>query len=144
MQAFNRLPRSPKTQSGLVDNHWHFAIQNVPIPPKGDLVHFVNPGSRFTHNEGPAQILSLPSVGEQADVVLPFLLKAFVQQLGTGPGSLGWDPRNRPFGPWSWGTDNAELAKALEERLKSAGVREELCKIEVGNQEHIKVQKSVW
>lgn len=36
------------------------------------------------------------------------------------------------------------FAKALEGRLKAAGVREELCTIEVGNKELIKIQQAEW
>jgi len=32
----------------------------------------------------------------------------------------------KPNAPWSWGTDDEALAKALEERLKFAEVRKEL------------------
>jgi MYND finger len=140
VQAFNNLPRSPKSRSGLVNNHWQFAVQHVPISPPGDLVHLVNPESRFTYNVGPAQILSCPSVAAQADVVLPLLLKAFIDSMGMKL----HDPSASPFAPWSWGTGDEELAKALEERLNSVGVRKELCRIKVGDEEKINIEQEEW
>lgn len=138
IKAFNGLPRSQKTPSGLVDNHWQFAVQHVTLNPPGDLVHLVNPDSRFVHCEGPAQILSCTSAIAQADIVLPMLLKAFVTKLGIA------DPQVPSYGPWSWGTNDDKLATALEERMKAAGVREELCTIEVGDEKKIAIQQEEW
>lgn len=47
----------------------------------------------------------------------------------------------KPNAPWSWGTDDEALAKALEERLKFAEVRKELCVVKVGDEESIKAGK---
>lgn len=137
--AFNKLSRSPKTESGFVRNHWYFTIMHVPFKPSGDLLHLINPGSRYTHTEGPAQILSLESKATQAQIILPLLLKAFVTSMGNSD-----DPNFKPLAPWSWGTENEELAKALEKQLQSSGVRDELCTIEVGNKEHRAIQLEVW
>jgi len=139
VQAFNNLPRSPKTQSGLVDNHWQFAVHHVPREPPGDILHLVNPGSFYQHSEGPAQILSAPNVAARAEIVLPLLLRAFVNSMG-----LQNDPRVTPLAPWSWGTDSEELAKTLEERLKEVGVRKELCVIKVGDAKLIELEQEEW
>jgi hypothetical protein len=137
--ALNKLERSPKSQSGLVDNHWQFAVQHVHIEPAGDLLHLVNPGSRFCHTEGPAAILSATSAAARADIVIPLLLKAFVNATGNQH-----DPRVSPCAPWSWGTDDTELAKALQKTLKTVGVRKELCVVQVGDEENIKIQREEW
>jgi hypothetical protein len=138
VRTFNKLPRSPKTPSGLVDDHWHIAIRHVPLKPPGDLLHLVNPGSQYTHFEGPAQILSVEPATSRADVVLPMLLRSFVNSMGES------DPRVTPRGPWSWGTGDEELAKALEEKLKAAGVRDELCMIKVGDAKDMVIEEEVW
>ena len=135
VRVFNALPRSPKTPSNLIDNHWQFGIQHISLKPSGDLLHIVNPGSLFNHTQGPAQILSETTPEAQADVALPLLLTAFTSGAGT---------ENSPTAPWSWGTNDAVFANALEGRLKAAGVREELCKIEVGNEALISIQQAEW
>jgi len=66
------------------------------------------------------------------------LLKAFVTKLGIA------DPQVPSYGPWSWGTNDGNLATALEERMKAAGVREELCTIEVGDEKKIAIQQEEW
>lgn len=95
VRAFNRLPRSRKIQSSLIDNHWYFVIEHVSLPPPADLVHLVNPGRQFHHIEGPTQILSYESVAARADVVLPLLLKAFISAMDST------DPRIKPLAPWT-------------------------------------------
>lgn len=135
VRSFNLLQRSAKTPSGLVDNHWHFAVRHVNFAPRADLLHIVNPGSRFIKVQGPAQILSIPSVDEQADILVPLLLKAFVIPSHAGA---------PPFAPWSWGTVNKELATALEGKLKSAGVRDELCKVSIDDEEKVKIGYESW
>jgi hypothetical protein len=140
VRVFNSLPRRPLTQSGLVENHWHFAIQHVGLNPPGDLLHIMNPGSRFNHCEGPAQILSCSSVSQQADLVLPMLLEGFNNAMNTKLQI----PQSEPFAPWSWGTGDKRLAEALEQRLRSAGVREELCTIRVGDQEAMRIEQEEW
>ena len=138
VRAFNKLPRSPKTPSGLVDDHWHFTVRHVPLKPPGDLLHLVNPPSEYTHTEGPAQILSIDSTASRADVVLPMLLRTFVNNMGVS------DPRFAPRAPWSWGTGDEDLAKELERKLKQVGVRSELCTIKVGDEKSMEISDQVW
>jgi len=138
VKAFNSLPRSQKAPSGLVGNHWQFAVQHVTLNPPSDLVHLVNPDSRFTHCEYSAQILSCMSANDQADIVLPMLLKAFVTKLGATGSQVP------SFAPWSWGTNDGNLATALQERMKAVGVRKELCSIEFGNEKNIAIQQEAW
>lgn len=54
------------------------------------------------------------------------------------------DPRVIPRAPWSWGTDDRNLAQALEYAMKAAGVREELCTVVVGDREGIRREKYHW
>lgn len=140
VQEFNSLPRTPKTPSGQVDNHWQFAVHHVAFEPSGDLLYMINPGSLYIHSEGPAQITSLATVEEQAELIVPMLLEAFVSCMGMRL----QDPRTKAQGPWSWGTEDEKLAKALERRLRAVGVREELCEVKVGDEESIKIEKKNW
>src|SRR5690348_10309012 len=91
-RAFSYLQRPQETPSGLVGNHWQFAVRHVPLNPPGDLLHLVNPGSRYEHSEGPAQVLSRPSAVAQAEAVLPLLFKSFVTGLGANEPVLVFAP----------------------------------------------------
>ncbi|CZR66989.1 uncharacterized protein PAC_16888 [Phialocephala subalpina] len=111
--------------SGRHRHHWHFAVRNVPT---GDVLHVVNPDSRSTHTEGPANILSLASVNDQAEVVLRLLLEAFVRSI-----CISFKP---PTTPWSWGTKvyiltvgaDEVLAKALGAHMAASNLPENLVK----------------
>lgn len=139
VRAFNALPRTRKTPSGLVEYHWHFAVNHVSLSPPGDLLHIVNPPSRYTHTQGPVQIISLSSVAARVDIILPLLLKAFVTDMGNGH-----DSRSDPRAPWSWGTEDTDSATALEDAMKAAGVRGDLCTIKTGDRASIQIEKEVW
>jgi len=139
--AFNRLPRPRTTPTGL-PNHWYFTIRHVPLTPPGDLLHLVHPLSRYIHCAGPKQILSLPSPAAQAHVVVPLLLESFLSGLGNGLNGEGLDIP--VFAPWSWGTNDAKLARAIEEKLRVLGVREELCTVQCGNKEHEAISDESW
>lgn len=104
------------------------------------MLHFTNPGSRYTHAEGPAQILVCKSVAERADLIIPMMLKTFTSSMA----KAARDSRVTSYAPWSWGTDDEALAKALEERLTTAGVRKELCAVKVGDEESIKIEEETW
>ncbi|KAL2071196.1 hypothetical protein VTL71DRAFT_12431 [Oculimacula yallundae] len=140
VHAFNALPRSPKTPSGLVDNHWHFTVRHVSSNTSGDILHIVNPASRYTiSSSGSVQILSFESVVERANTVLPILLDMF-----TSMNEGTQDDRFKAFAPWSWGTDDVEFAKALEDSLKMVGVRKELCLVRVGDEASSRIAQDVW
>lgn len=131
VQAFNDLPQNQTTPGGLL-NHWYFSVRHVPLCPPGDLVHFIHPSSGLTHCEGPRQILSLPSLEDQVDVIAPLLLNAFIWGLGGGPNGERV-PKRLLSAPLSWSTKDQTLAVALGKKLQSMGVRQELCSIGWGN-----------
>lgn len=136
MRSFNRLARPRTTPSGL-PNHWVFGVRHVPLEPPGDLVVAVHPRSDFFLQGGPGQILSSSSVSDKAQALLPFLLDAFVKGSQSPLGSERTDPP--PFAPWTWATEDPELAKALEELLSQYGVVNELCRVGTcsGDDKHI-------
>ncbi|KAL1998827.1 hypothetical protein VTN02DRAFT_5511 [Thermoascus thermophilus] len=142
VQAFNHLPRPRTTPTGL-PNHWYFTVRHVPLNPPGDLVHLVHPPSEYIHCAGPRPILSLPSPAAQADVVVPLLLESFVSgMMGKGPD--GERLSTPVFAPWSWGTKDAGLARAIEAKLKDIGVREELCTVQYGSRDDENRSDESW
>ncbi|OJJ49490.1 hypothetical protein ASPZODRAFT_14206 [Penicilliopsis zonata CBS 506.65] len=106
VRQFNALPRP--TPTATMKNHYIFTVMPLPLGMKGDM----------RHSEGRARILTLPSVEEQAKVIVPLLLEAFVTAfdyelpVATAPGS--------------WSTTDDKLAEAVSRRLGALGVRREL------------------
>ena len=142
VQAFNNLPR-PQTTPTNLPNHWYFTIRHVDLNPPGDLVHLVNPQSHYIHCAGPTQILPLPSPTAKANTIVPLLLDSFIQGINTGPDKEPL-PDMPAFAPWSWGTKDPELAKAIEKKLKEVGVKKELCTVQLGTKEQEDVSDETW
>jgi len=138
VNKFNKLPRTPRAPSGLVDNHWTFCIRPVPLHPPGDVIFIINPGSRYTHLEGPMPgtftTLPLPT---KAKMIATFLVKAFAQ--GMDP-----DPRTPKLAPWSWATEDRELATSIGEALRLFEVRGECCTIGIATEVEKSVLKEEW
>jgi len=129
---FNSLPRTPLAPSGLVPNAWHFSIRYVPYAPPRDLLFLVELQSWFMHAEDsiqpPVSTDKSITYSEKAAKVVPLLLSSFNSAFGIK------DPARVPaVAPWSWMTNDAELAKAVEKELTKVGVREELCKVGVAD-----------
>lgn len=125
LNSFNRLPRPRTTPSGL-PNHWVFAVRHVSLQPPGDVVLVIHP-SDSTLRMGIGQVLSASNASEKARALLPLLLNAFVMG-DQGPGSP--PPVDQPLSaPWTWATEDSELAKALENCLSQHGFVNELCRV---------------
>ena len=136
---FNALSRKELSPSGSVRNHWHFSIRHVPIPPAGDLLFIINPEARYVHTEGPARLLPLSTAAERAALVVPMLLKAFTSDM-----AAGLSPAPQLGAPWTWSTNDAQLATAVEARLRELGVREELQKVQIGNEDEDHISDEEW
>jgi hypothetical protein len=138
VDAFNNLIRSkllpmqPNTLPiDVATNHWDFCVRHIPLgfESPGDYLQIVQHDLYFDHCEPPTQILSLPTLAAQAEVIVPMLLGAFVRGMLTE----GWHPdvpALPPFAPWSWSTNDAALARCIEVRLRELGVRPELCTVQ--------------
>lgn len=141
MRSFNRLARPRTTPRGL-PNHWVFGIRHVPLEPPGDVVVVVHPRSRFLLEGGSGQILSSSNDQEKAQAVLPLLLEAFIKG---GQSPLGRQPTDpQPFAPWTWTTEDPELAKALEECLSQHGVVNELCRVGTCSEDEKDILEEAW
>lgn len=102
----------------------------------------VHPGSEFLLHGGPGQILSSSNVSEKAQALLPFLLDAFIRGSQSPFGSQPTDPP--PFAPWTWATEDPELAKALEECLSHHGVVNELCRVGICSDDEKSILEKAW
>lgn len=141
VRSFNRLARPRTTPSGL-PNHWVFGVRHVPLEPPGDLVVAVHPRSEFFFQGGPGQILSLSNVTEKAQALLPLLLDAFIKGSQSPLGGQPTDPP--PFAPWTWATEDPELAKALEDCLSQHGVVNELCQVGTCSEDDKSILEQAW
>ena len=115
--TFNTLPRRPLAPSGSVANHWHISVRHVPLNPPGDVLFILNPAARYVHVEGPlpASAANAPMSVKAATSAL-LLLKAFNNALG----NEGMDEAR--LRPWIWACNDAELAGALGETLRTMGI----------------------
>ncbi|TVY80494.1 hypothetical protein LSUE1_G003483 [Lachnellula suecica] len=130
--TFNRLRRPEYI--GKIRNHWHFAIRDIPFLGKGhDVVQFVVPDSRQSLCTDPGQIPPSPTIAEQIDILVPFILKSFIG--GTDSDS---------FAPFSWGTRSSELARAVETKLRVLGVREDLCIVQPSTKKEDEAADGAW
>ena len=119
--TFNALPRNRNAPSGMVPNHYHFSIRQVPLTPPGRVVFIILPAARYVHVEGP-----LPpddnsaSSSVKATTIAILLLKAFNGGLSAGEEikAAGLQVGR----PWSWVCNDAEMAGAVGEVLRGMGV----------------------
>ena len=139
--AFNALPRNPKVPSGLVANHWHFSLRRVPLDPPGTLLFIINPASRYCHVEGPIPTPETEPLPLRATIYSVLLLRAFTNSLGA-PLGIGNDLRVGR--PWSWSTDDAEVAGAVGEVLKGWGVGEGLESVGIAGEEDNTIATEQW
>jgi hypothetical protein len=146
VKAFNKLPRPktvPSRDGSQKLNHWQFSIRNVdPTFDPPDIVFFTNLEAFKMHVAAPQKgihIISSPSQAVQIDTVAFLLLDSFVGGLLKGA-----DAGLPKFAPWSWACDDKFVSKALEERLRELGVREELCAVHVASDEEVEMAESVW
>ncbi|KAK3309256.1 uncharacterized protein B0T15DRAFT_391441 [Chaetomium strumarium] len=121
VHLFNILPRPEKAPTDdSVPNHWVFGVCHLDIPPSADIVLAVNPHIRnYLLRAGSGQIISLPTTREIAEATIPHLLDAFLEPTEGIPA----------FAPWTWSTLGPNMAQAIEDALRSLGVRPELCNV---------------
>jgi hypothetical protein len=158
VKAFNALPTIKTLPTG-VKNHWHFTIRRAYLDRPDDILHLVNPADGFTHMVGPRELRGLPEE-EKVAVVVRLLLECFVhgmprwlsteinavaiphhEQEQATSSTVGRDVNNNNnatnqvrYAPWTWGTQDTELARAVEERMKDIGVgHKRLTKVATGN-----------
>jgi hypothetical protein len=118
----------------------------VPLHPAGDIVQIVNPQSKVQVCTDQKQILSLPTIAAQTDILMPLLLETFIKGVHRSPHGLpnGADPRFPSFAPFSWGTRSSDLARAVETKLRALGVRADLCTVQPGTKEQAEVADESW
>lgn len=130
---FNQLPRTPLDPSGLVPNHWHFSLRPVPLRPRGLVLFIINPASRFVYVPGRIPLSFFDAPREtMADVIIRILIMAFTK------------PDLNQSRPWSWSTNNAEMADAVEEGLTEFGVADGLDVVEVAPAEENSIADEEW
>ncbi|KAG4434828.1 hypothetical protein IFR05_009699 [Cadophora sp. M221] len=72
-RLFNRLPRSLDTLFSPIENHWQFAVHEMPVGPVCDTLFFTYPPSGYVHSEGSIQSLVGKSADESADIIVPMI-----------------------------------------------------------------------
>ncbi|KAJ7281598.1 hypothetical protein C8J57DRAFT_1219466 [Mycena rebaudengoi] len=128
VDKFNKLPRNPLAPSGRVPNVWHFDIRYVQFQPPSHMVFLLQPESGFIHTElvpiGKPQNIGFAffpdTAKEAATEIAKALIHAFVTTMGAGKFEMKAPP---PYAPWSFTTDQKDIAKEVGEALKTLGVK---------------------
>lgn len=107
-----------------------------------DVVVVIHPLSNFVLHGGCVQSISLLKIPEKAQALLPCLLDAFIKGYQSPLGRQPTDPP--PFAPWTWATEDSELANALEQCLSQHGIVDELCQVSKCSNDDIKILEDVW
>lgn len=114
----------------------------MPLQTTSDAVVVVNPLSNFVLHGGRGKSMSSSEVSEKAQALLPCLLDVFIKGYQS---PLGRQPTDPPaFAPWTWATEDSELANALEQCLSQHGVVAELCRVSKCSKDDIKILDDVW
>ncbi|KAM7187304.1 hypothetical protein V8F33_011294 [Rhypophila sp. PSN 637] len=95
------------------------AFNSFPSEPNGRYRLATNPHTGQIYQGGPAPILSLPTIEEKAEAIIPCLLDVFIR------------PSTPVDAPWSWAILDADLAQAMGVRLKEHGVALALCEVDI-------------
>ena len=146
--AFNRLDRPKRILLGIARNHWYFKIRHVPFHPAGDRVQITNIDSRWYVITERKKIISLPTLAARVDVIVRLILEIFVE--GVHNHRAGQSNASLPsyatpaYAPFSWGTSSPELSSAIETKLRSLGVREDLCTVLAGTKEQDEIADETW
>lgn len=142
LRQFNELFR-PEYDAWNMRNHYHFAVKKLPVLA-GEAVFLVNPYNAHNHSEGRSLITSL-SPEDQAKVIVPLLLEAFVGRFEAGTAMIHQMHDNcLPWAPWSWSTTDQVLANAVSARLREIGVRSELCNVAVSTPTELQNAEKQW
>lgn len=142
VQQFNGLFR-PEVDAWGLPNHYHFAVKKLPILA-GEAVFMVNPYNAHNHSEGRSLITSL-STEDQAKVIVPLLLEAFVSRFEAGTSMIHQMHDNCfPWVPWTWSTTDQVLATAVSNRLRELDVRSDLCDVGVSTPSEVQNAEKFW
>ncbi|CAG7963338.1 unnamed protein product [Penicillium nalgiovense] len=140
-QSFNSLQRLERDAFGR-RNHYHFAVKALPGVP-GEAVVFANPYNKHHECEGRSRISPL-SPDEQARIIVPLLLEAFVNRFDE-PGLIPQMGSNmEPSAPFTWSTTDESLAKAVSRRCQEIGIRRDLCDVGVTTAEELRSAEACW
>ena len=142
LRSFNALQR-PESDAFGAPNHYHFAVKALPGGVPGEAVFLTNPYNHHIECEGRSRISPL-SPDEQAKIIVPLLLEAFVNRFDE-PGLIYQMGSNmEPFAPFTWSTTDESLAQAVSRRCQAIGVRRELCDVAVTTAEELGSAEACW
>ncbi|CAI7598323.1 unnamed protein product [Penicillium viridicatum] len=142
LRSFNALQRPERDAFGA-PNHYHFAVKALPGGVPGEAVFLTNPYNHHIECEGRSRISPL-SPDEQAKIIVPLLLEAFVNRFDE-PGVIYQMGSNmEPFAPFTWSTTDESLAQAVSRRCQEIGVRRELCDVAVTTAEELGSAEACW
>ncbi|KAJ4470949.1 hypothetical protein J3R30DRAFT_3710930 [Lentinula aciculospora] len=136
VKKYNVLPRKRLAPSGLVPNVWHFDLRYIPISPPSHMLFLLQKESQFVaqqvlpvgNKNNKSGLLYFPETAKEAALeVCLGLMHSFntVFDQDKTPG-----PMISPYAPWRFTTDDRALARAVENKFKALGVKEDRCKVD--------------
>lgn len=148
VRVFNNLPRPSAAPSGL-PNHWVFGVRYlaVSVLPSDMMlaVHLHSKPAFLLFADSPP-ISTLPTASAKAAAIVPPLLDIFIRGPAGLP-SVGADQlpgSGKPIAPWTWSTDDPDVAAAIADRLRQHGVLEDLQRPSVCSEEERHILDAVW
>ncbi|KAK5112799.1 hypothetical protein LTR85_011133 [Meristemomyces frigidus] len=139
---FNGLSRPEIIPSGR-PNHWIFTVRQIPLTLFGDLLFAVHPQSHFMLMKGPAPMLTSEDRVVRAETIVPHLLQTFVDYKADWSTVSDGDGL-QAIAPWTWATDDTDLANAISSELKQPGAIEALCSVGTCSTEERGLLRDNW
>lgn len=118
-RSFDNLPR-PRASPNRQINRWILSAQELPVDPPDYFVLAILPGECYIQ-AGPAEIQSTSNGAEKFETFASLILQAFTSSERIFVPNM--QKEYVPVKPWSWATDDVELARALRAILRRHAVR---------------------
>lgn len=140
-RAFDNLPR-PRASPNRQMNRWILSAQKLPVDPPGYFVLAILPGECYIQ-AGPADIQSTSTEAEKFETFASLILYAFASSERISITNIA--KTIVPFKPWSWATEDIELARAIRAILRRHGVRRSLLYSPIlCSQDEKRILQDVW
>lgn len=118
-RLFDNLPR-PRASPNQQLNRWILSVQKLPVDPPGYFVLAILPSECYIQ-AGPAEVQPTSTEAQKFETFASLILQAFISSERMFATNI--QKEIVPVKPWSWATDEVELARALRAILRRHAVR---------------------
>ncbi|KAJ7075998.1 hypothetical protein B0H15DRAFT_865096 [Mycena belliarum] len=125
VESFNKIPRGLRIGTGRVPNVWYFDVRYIQLEPPSHVVVLLQPESSLAHTAfvpvGQPQHLGFTFFPETAAEAAGEVAKALIHTFASGTFKKN-SSSSTPYAPWSFTTDDRNLAREVGAELKRLGV----------------------